>query len=199
MEKKYTGGRAARFFKKNLYYMIIIVATLAIGLAVVLSLTLGRKPALPADSIPSDLVNTKPAEMLAPVDAAFTVAKLFADDRLIWSETLRLFETHQGIDIQAPAGTAVVAALDGTVVRVANVPLEGYVVEIRHSDSLKTVYKSLGSDILVTEGQTVARGARIGSVADTMTYEIAEGPHLHFEVVEAGALKDPGLYIAAYK
>ncbi|MGI9861583.1 M23 family metallopeptidase [Moorella naiadis] len=95
---------------------------------------------------------------------------------------------HNGIDIQAPGGTTVRAALDGRVVRVGQDPLLGQVVEIDHGRGLTTVYGTLGR-VKVTRGQEVARGAVIATLAGGKTAQ------LHFEVRQDGRAVDPGPYL----
>ncbi len=99
---------------------------------------------------------------------------------------------HTGIDIEAPFGTPVLAAGDGTVVW-AGYGLEsmshnpndpyGMAVLIRHNfgyqgNRLDTVYGHM-SEIDVVAGEKVKVGTRIGLVGETGN---ATGPHLHFEV-----------------
>jgi len=68
------------------------------------------------------------------------------------------------------------------------------VVVIKHTDSLKSVYKSLG-DVCVKEGDKVKKGEEIGTMG-TSTSEQAEGVHLHFEVLKDGKMVDPNDYLA---
>ncbi|BCV20468.1 M23 family metallopeptidase [Moorella sp. Hama-1] len=95
---------------------------------------------------------------------------------------------HNGIDIQAPGGTAVRAALDGRVVRVGQDPLLGQVVEIDHGRGLTTVYGTLGK-VQVTRDQEVSRGSVIATLAGGKTAQ------LHFEVRQDGRAVDPGPYL----
>jgi murein DD-endopeptidase MepM/ murein hydrolase activator NlpD len=75
-------------------------------------------------------------------------------------------------------GTPVLAAADGTVLRVGSGPLEGKLVIVGHTDNLSTVYYHL-SQIGVTPGQALRRGDVIGRSGSTGN---ATTPHLHFGV-----------------
>ncbi len=85
------------------------------------------------------------------------------------------------VDLRAPNGTPVYAAAEGTVI-VSKVDGwnggYGTYVVLSHSNGTQTLYSHLSSDV-VSVGDTVAKGARIGSVGITGQ---ATGYHLHFEV-----------------
>jgi murein DD-endopeptidase MepM/ murein hydrolase activator NlpD len=89
---------------------------------------------------------------------------------------------HRGVDLAAPAGTPVRAALDGWVAVVGFDPVLGNYVLIRHQINYSTVYGHL-SQVWVSRGTTVSRGQRIGAVGNTGK---STGPHLHFEIRRRG-------------
>jgi murein DD-endopeptidase MepM/ murein hydrolase activator NlpD len=73
----------------------------------------------------------------------------------------------------------------------------GYTVEITHRDDIKTRYSNLSSDVgELKVGDAVVSGDRIGSVDDTSVSELAEEPHLHFEVLLKDAKVNPLDYIS---
>lgn len=87
---------------------------------------------------------------------------------------------HSGIDISAPRGTIVIATAAGLITAVkSNDPEFGIVVNIDHLNGYETKYGHLSSAV-VSEGQWVKRGDRIGMVGETGH---VEGPHVHYEVV----------------
>ena len=67
---------------------------------------------------------------------------------------------HNGTDFATPTGTAVLAAADGTVIRVEKHPFAGRYVEIQHHGQYKTRYLHLNR-ALVRTSQRVERGQRI--------------------------------------
>jgi murein DD-endopeptidase MepM/ murein hydrolase activator NlpD len=95
---------------------------------------------------------------------------------------------HQGVDIDAAYGSAVVAAQRGTVIA-AGWGQTGYgrVVQIDHGDGFVTLYAHL-SAISVSAGQVVAQGDKIGAVGASGAVTAA---HLHYEVHVNGVPRNP--------
>lgn len=98
---------------------------------------------------------------------------------------------HDGIDIAAPEGTPVRAALDGTVVYVGSLRGYGKVVILSHDAGLTTVYAH-NSKNLVSDGARVRRGTVIASVGQTGR---TTGPNLHFEVRKDNRARDPMVFL----
>ena len=94
---------------------------------------------------------------------------------------------HKGVDIAAPEGTVIRAALPGTVEKTGTDEVRGNFVVLRHSDDLFTLYQHC-SKILASEGEQLSKGDRIALVGSTGA---ATGPHLHFEVEVEGKKVDP--------
>jgi murein DD-endopeptidase MepM/ murein hydrolase activator NlpD len=96
---------------------------------------------------------------------------------------------HAGVDIAAPAGTAVVAPADGVVV-LAGPPaftLEGNLVIVDHGMGLNSAFLHLSASV-VHVGQRVRQGETIGFVGATGR---ATGPHLHWAMRWQEARIDP--------
>ena len=84
---------------------------------------------------------------------------------------------HTGLDLIAPEGTPVLAALPGTVRLVDEVAGYGLLVVIDHGLGWQSLYAHL-LDVAVLPGATVAAGQSIGRVGRSGS---AGTPHLHFE------------------
>lgn len=121
--------------------------------------------------------------------AAGQVTAVYSGDELVYNETLADWRTHNGLDITAPAGTQVVAAMDGTVTRIEEDALWGTVVEVE-SAGRTLRYCGLAADVKVGEGALVKQGDPLGNLG-SIPAESALEPHLHFEVEENGSLIDP--------
>ena len=105
-------------------------------------------------------------------------------------------EFHRGLDIKTRSGVPVIAAADGTAVKVGRNGLLGNTVEIIHETSqFKTLYahlKGYASGLKV--GQKVARGQIIGYVGNTGR---STGAHLHYGIYDISNEKwvNPMAYI----
>ena len=132
-------------------------------------------------------------EFKMPVEGE--IMKEFANNKLVYSSTLDVWATHNGIDIAADKTTVVKAAADGTVSSIKNDPRYGLTVIIEHVNGYKTVYSNLLSTEFVVEGEKVEQGQSIGTVGNTAAFEISDEPHLHFELLKDNEQQDPELYL----
>ena len=149
-------------------------------------------PGGPVDPVdPGDPVDTDPEIFYEMPLTSYTLGQSFSIDTLVWSNTLKWFQTHNGTDFLAEKGTPVRSVYSGTVGSVGYSNLDGYYVVINLDSGVTAVYKSLTADITVSEGDTVRAGAVIGAVGDSMASEQNEGPHLHLEMTQNGAYLDP--------
>lgn len=94
---------------------------------------------------------------------------------------------HKGIDIAAPAGEAIYATGDGTVVKSEFHEKYGNLIVIKHDEVYSTLYAHMASR-LVEQGDQVQTGQKI---ATNGTTGLSTGPHLHYEVRKDGENLDP--------
>ena len=127
--------------------------------------------------------------LVGEVVAAFSVSELQYDP------TFQDWRIHDGVDIAAAAGTAVLSASGGTVDTVCEDPLMGVTVVIDHGDGYRTTYANLAENPPVTAGETVCAGAVIGAVGSTALAESARESHLHFSVSHEDDVVDPYDYL----
>jgi murein DD-endopeptidase MepM/ murein hydrolase activator NlpD len=100
---------------------------------------------------------------------------------------------HNGADVKAPTGAAILAANGGRVVLSQYLPLlRGNCVVIDHGCNVFSIYMHM-SQREVAEGQSVAKGQRIGRVGAT---GFVTGAHLHWEVRVGWEPVDPNRVLA---
>jgi murein DD-endopeptidase MepM/ murein hydrolase activator NlpD len=95
---------------------------------------------------------------------------------------------NEGIDIGAAAGSAVVAAADGTVAAITKDTQQVPIIVIRHEGGLLTVYAGVDG-ITVAKGDRVERGQKIAVV------RAASPAFLHFEVRRGVESTDPSAFL----
>jgi len=116
-------------------------------------------------------------------------------EHLHYDVTLRDWRTHEGVDILAPLGETVCAAMSGVVMGVEEDGLYGTVVTVDHGDGTQAVYANLASIPAVNPGDWVMAGDVIGAVGTTALCEIGQGTHLHFAMYLDGQSVDPLDYL----
>jgi len=159
----------------------------------------------PDDNLPEEPAGTNESDVDADVQepeqpaqlfyspVAGNIIKEFSMDRLVYSETMKDYRVHRGIDIAAEVGTEVVAYTKGIVSAVTDDYFYGTTVEITHDNGLVSYYMNLDPDLAtnVTVGSMVLAGQQIGRVGTTAKAESADAPHLHFELRRNKTLIDP--------
>lgn len=204
--------KTGKFLRKNVYYVIIVVAVAAI--CAIVGVTVSKtKQAKNSTPVVNDTNIENPADNPDPVgptdnptpDKPETIVFIvpvkdgavgasFSETELVFSKTLEQWSTHRAIDFMAEEGASVFAVWDGTVSEIVNDPLYGYCVSISHGDGLVTKYCGLSDKVNVSVSQTVKKGAKIGEIGNNMVIESADGTHLHFETYKDGKLINPEDY-----
>jgi lipoprotein NlpD len=144
----------------------------------------GKAPAVPPPA---------PLAAIAPKEAPP------GDSRMIWEwpaqgKLLYGFgqgSNQKGLGIEGRSGQPVLAAAPGKVVYSGS-GLRGYgkLIIVKHNATYLSVYAH-NSQVLVKEGQTVAKGQKIGEIGDTDSDRMA----LHFEIRRFGKPIDPLQYL----
>ncbi|MDP3988981.1 MAG: peptidoglycan DD-metalloendopeptidase family protein [bacterium] len=127
-----------------------------------------------------------------PIDGTIVITQHFGDTSFS-RRNVGIYNGngHRGIDLRASIGTELRAAASGVVIGTGNTDNTckgasyGKWVLIRHGNGLATLYAHLDL-IKAVEGETVVRGELIGYSGDT---GYTTGPHLHFTVFVADAVK----------
>lgn len=94
---------------------------------------------------------------------------------------------HYGVDIAAPYGSDIAAAMSGTVSKTGNSSSYGIYIMLSHGEGLETMYAHC-SETLLKAGDTVEKGQAIAKVGST---GVSTGAHCHFEVRINGTRINP--------
>ncbi len=163
------------------------------------------KPTAPSDLAPEDIEIEIPASQSAasikpPAPNAPSYSRT---EKVLWPlsgtmtsrfgwRSLRGNRYHTGIDLAAPRGTRVYAALSGKVEFAGwNSQGYGYLVIIRGWDN-RRYYYGHNSRLDVKRGQWVRQGQVISRVGST---GFSTGPHLHFEIRVGNSARNPLAYL----
>lgn len=133
--------------------------------------------------------------MILPVSG--TVGTDFSLTVPVFSETMKDWRVHQGIDYLTEGEAEVVAVADGIVENVYTSELMGLTVEIRHQDETISVYQSLSGEAKVISGQEVKQGDVLGLTGVSADSECLMGNHLHFALIRNGVYLDPNARFAS--
>jgi murein DD-endopeptidase MepM/ murein hydrolase activator NlpD len=94
---------------------------------------------------------------------------------------------HNGLDLPAPSGTSIFAALDGRVSAVSYNATYGNYIILEHRSGYRTLYGHMSST-QVSVGDYVWTNTVIGRVGSTGA---STGPHVHFTVYKNGREVNP--------
>lgn len=135
----------------------------------------------------SGMLNVRSIPSIVPVED-FTPSKAGASMGMKMNPWFKMMQMHNGADLAASEGTAVLAAASGTVKEVVYSGRgSGNTITIDHGNGYVTVYAHLGN-MYVRKGKRVEQGDRIACVGTTgLTFL----PHLHYEVLFWNRYQDP--------
>ncbi len=114
----------------------------------------------------------------------------------VFSNTMQDYRVHNGIDIASTLGSPVYAAADGKVTKIWEDISYGTCIEVSHAGDCVSYYKNI-SPILaegISVDAAVKQGQLIAAVGESSMVEIADEPHLHFELKVDGEFVDPTEY-----
>lgn len=113
---------------------------------------------------------------------------------------------HKGLDIGAPEGTILIAAVDGEITYLGFLGGGGYTITLT-SNNMKITYCHVSPDFVVQVGQNIKRGEIIGMVGPKYVYGVqgntyhdssgkptngaTTGCHLHFGIRVDGEYVNP--------
>lgn len=132
-----------------------------------------------------------PNKMIVPVNG--TLLRKHDPEYQVYNPTTNDYRVHLGIDIETAAEAPVYAAADGVIEKIWTDTLYGYCLAIHHGQDVYSIYKNLDLELpeSISTGTYVRVGQLIAIVGDSAMIEIADPPHLHFEVTKNDLAVDP--------
>ena len=141
--------------------------------------------------IDSDIEEPKIEKLSFSVPISGEVQKVFSNDKVIYSKTLDMWKTHDGIDIKANIGDKVKSIEKGTVTKIFEDSFYGITIVIDHGQGYVSYYANLSPDVSVKEKQSIVKGKVIGTISNTAIGEIKDEAHLHFCLMKDNNVVDP--------
>lgn len=153
--------------------------------------TAGTTTARTSTAAPAD---EEPPSFVLPVSGAMTKGHDLTLQ--VFSNTMQDYRVHNGIDIASTLGSPVYAAAAGTVSAIWEDISYGTCISVAHGGDCITYYKNLSPVLAegITVGVEVKQGQLIAAVGESAMVEIADEPHLHFELSMGGEYVDPTEY-----
>ena len=159
----------------------------------------------PSDETPKEETPTAKPDESKPVEdklptfslpVSGVVLKKHDPTLQVFSNTMNDYRVHLGVDIITEAAAPVYAAADGKVEKIWEDTMMGYCIAIKHGGASYTIYKNLAKELPdgIAEGVTVRAGQLIASVGESAMIEVADEPHLHFEMTVSDLSVDPLKY-----
>ncbi len=119
------------------------------------------------------------------------IIKDYHIDTLVYSNTLKDYRTHPGIDIKGQILDKVYSIEKGVVENAYPNALMGNTIIIDHLNGIKSIYSNLSTLEMVATGQEIKKGAVISGIGDTALLETGDEAHLHFEITKNGETINP--------
>lgn len=137
--------------------------------------------------------NVEPISYIPPVKGKVTCQ--YSGELPIYSKTLEQYVIHEGVDIEAPEDTKVVAISDGVITKMYTDDRLGVTIEVLHPDGIISRYGCLSTSKDTGIGDVVKKGDALSTVGTSSLFESLEPAHLHFEVLKGGVPIDPSPFI----
>lgn len=101
---------------------------------------------------------------------------------------------HQGVDIYADAGAAILAPVSGTIMGVGSGTKSGNYVRIKGTDGIIYYFAHMQDASPWSQGAKVQAGTYIGAVGNTGNAS-GTSPHLHFSMSKGGRPVSPNAFL----
>ena len=122
------------------------------------------------------------------------ITNQYSDSKPVKNKTTGVWQTHNGIDIEAKKGDEVTAPASGKVISAGKNALYQNSVTIDHGSGYVSTIFNLES-LNVSVGDSVKQGEKIGTAGEGAAAESDTSPHVHLEIKKNGKYTDPNKYL----
>ena len=159
--------------------------------------TTTKNPTTTPNDDPTSDVGSKLPSFSLPVSGK--LLNVHDSELQVFSPTMNDYRVHLGIDIITTEDAPVYAVADGTVIQIWEDVRMGQCIAVKHNGDAVSIYKNVSADLPtgIIEGAKVKAGQQIATVGSTAMVEIADEPHLHFEMTVGGLSVDPLEYFSS--
>lgn len=140
-----------------------------------------------ADPVESE---TEAREISFSLPLSTAMSKDYSMGIPVFSETMKDYRTHNGVDFSAEKGTGVTAIAEGKVIEVSSDSLWGNSVYIDHGQGIISKISGLADEGIIAEGADVYGDTVIGVVGE-IPVESADESHIHLEIRVDAKIADP--------
>lgn len=135
---------------------------------------------------PPDYATFSPIILTTTITPPIT-GKISSDFGYRYHPITKELDFHKGIDVAAPYGTPIVAAMNGTVTKTGVSNTAGNYIILDHGNGLLTTYMHC-SAVIAKENSKIRKGEIIAKVGST---GLSTGNHLHFQMTLNHTVFDP--------
>ncbi len=143
-----------------------------------------------AEKLSEEETTEEKTEIVFSSPLGSTIGKDYSMGIPVFSETMKDYRTHNGVDFLGIKGENVKTVAPGTVISVKHDAVYGNTVTVDHGSGITSSISGLADEALVTVGTTLYSDTIIG-VVGTVPVESSDESHVHLEMRINGELTDP--------
>ena len=122
------------------------------------------------------------------------VIQYYSMDTTVYFPTLKQYKCSPAIEIQSEAGAPVVAPANAKIVEIGEDVKIGRYIRMEIGGDYQILLGQL-DELHVNEGDYIARGTQIGTLAAPTRYYVVEGDNLYFQMIRGEETVDPLDYL----
>lgn len=144
-----------------------------------------------SDVIVAKTVNAKPKKVITfAKPCSGEILMNYAKDNMVYSNTLREWVVHDGVDFKLNENDPVFSVCDGNVIDIRYEHKLGNIIEIENEEYV-VKYACVEAIKNLKVGDSVKQGMQIAVASSDVGFEQDDGVHLHLEIFKNGNQINP--------